>query len=808
MGILFPCHENMLEAGLESAVGFEGFEKRLEVEFFAPPVFIDSDGMGIRVLSRTDIDKLLSAAECTIVAELSNDYFDSYVLSESSLFVYPYKIVLKTCGTTKLLKTIPLLLEYASLLSLKVRRCKYTRGSFMFPKEQPFPHSSFSEEVNFLGKYFGDLGGKAYVMGDVLRMKNWHIYSAAAVEDAEVSITDPVYTLEMCMTQLDRSKASKFFKSTCKTAAEMSHTTGIADLLPGSNICDYAFDPCGYSMNGMQDSAAYTIHVTPEDGFSYASFESMGYNPHKVNLQTLVDKVIHCFKPASFSLSLHVSHNFKDGSGATGSWAMPICPSDYISDGISREQLPAGSVIYHTFKERVPDTLTCLSPRVSLFSKESLREEPKRATTKSLIATRMVNGHSIANVERILSFVDPVIIGPTVEDMDSFISKKILSSGQEDAFYVLNLGVLLHLWKTWKLAMPRVHPFYAVKCNDDGALLAVLAALGAGFDVASKSEIESVRRLGVSHDRIIFANPCKLPSHIATAVKYGVHLTTFDSKTELLKLEKCNPQAKLVLRIRVCDAAARCPLGVKYGAEMDECEPLLTAAQNFGLQVVGVSFHVGSGALDAAPFAIAIKQARRVFDMASTLGLVPLRLLDIGGGFVSEGGNGVTFSVVASVIKEALDEYFPPSMGVTIIAEPGRFFAEEPFTLATQIFGSRMRTKMGTEMAEYWVNDGIYGSMNCLFYDHATLTVRAIPLCSSMKERGDGGCKATIFGPTCDGLDLIMDNVSLPRLQCGDWLLFPRMGAYTKVAGSRFNGFDVKDISTFSVCSAAEHAVR
>eukprot|EP00249_Psilotum_nudum_P001731 c14379_g1_i1 orf=243-512(+) len=76
--------------------GFEGFEKRLEVEFFIPSVFVDPEGRGLRTLSRAELDRLLQAAQCTIVSELRNNFCDSYVLSESSMFVYPYRIILKT----------------------------------------------------------------------------------------------------------------------------------------------------------------------------------------------------------------------------------------------------------------------------------------------------------------------------------------------------------------------------------------------------------------------------------------------------------------------------------------------------------------------------------------------------------------------------------------------------------------------------------------------------------------------------------------------------------------------------------------
>lgn len=287
-----------------SPIGFEGYEKRLEISFVEPGMFADPGGLGLRSLSRDQLDEILKPAQCTIVDSLSNDFLDSYVLSESSLFVYPYKIIIKTCGTTKLLLSIPVILKLADALSLSVKSVRYTRGNFIFPGEQPFPHRSFSEEVAVLDSYFGNLGSgsKAYMMGDPNKSQLWHVYSASA-ELETPSAT--IYTLEMCMTGLDRKRASVFFKGNNTTAASMTEESGIRKILPQSNICDFEFDPCGYSMNAIEDKAVSTIHITPEDGFSYASFEAVGYDLENKTLTRLVERVLKCFEPAELSVALH-----------------------------------------------------------------------------------------------------------------------------------------------------------------------------------------------------------------------------------------------------------------------------------------------------------------------------------------------------------------------------------------------------------------------------------------------------------------------------------------------------------------------
>lgn len=57
----------------------------------------------------------------------------------------------------------------------------------------------------------------------------------------------------------------------------------------------------------------------------------------------------------------------------------------------------------------------------------------------------------------------------------------------------------------------------------------------------------------------------------------------------------------------------------------------------------------------------------------------------------------------------------------------------------------------------------------------------------------------SVWGPTCDGLDCILEEVKLPELQVGNWIYFPDMGAYTLAAASGFNGMPAP--RRFYVCS-------
>ncbi|XP_062222798.1 S-adenosylmethionine decarboxylase proenzyme-like [Phragmites australis] len=354
-----------------SAIGFEGYEKRLEITFSEASVFADPEGRGLRALSRAQINSVLDLARCTIVSELSNEDFDSYVLSESSMLVYPYKIVIKTCGTTKLLLAIPRILELAEELSLPLAAVKYSRGTFIFPDAQPSPHKNFADEVAFLNRYFGGLtsGANAYVIGDPAKPgQKWHIYYATQHPEK------PVVTLEMCMTGVDKKKVSVFFKTSAdgrtSCAKEMTKLSGISDIIPEMEICDFDFEPCGYSMNAIHGSAFSTIHVTPEDGFSYASYEVMGFNPASFAYGDLVKRVLSCFGPSEFSVAVTI---FGERDNAK-TWGKKLDVETYACSNIVEQELPSGGLlIYQSFT--ATGEVTVQSPRTVIHSFVSDDEE-------------------------------------------------------------------------------------------------------------------------------------------------------------------------------------------------------------------------------------------------------------------------------------------------------------------------------------------------------------------------------------------------------------------------------------------------
>jgi len=171
--------------------------------------------------------------------------------------------------------------------------------------------------------------------------------------------------------------------------------------------------------------------------------------------------------------------------------------------------------------------------------------------------------------------------------------RQLVAEGETGAFNMYDLEVVRSQLHRFRRNLPRVHPFYAMKCNPDERIVELLASEGANFDCASKAEIGIALRSGASADRIIFANPCKQPSHVAYAAASGVDISTFDGADELFKIHALQPNARLVFRVRVDDSHAVCTMSQKYGAPLAELPELLALATSLQLKVVGVSYHVG-----------------------------------------------------------------------------------------------------------------------------------------------------------------------------------------------------------------------
>jgi len=376
--------------------------------------------------------------------------------------------------------------------------------------------------------------------------------------------------------------------------------------------------------------------------------------------------------------------------------------------------------------------------------------------------------------------------GETIETFDGSLSlaeiiKEILREHPtETHFAIINLRTVIDQALRWKRCLPRVQPFYAIKSCPDINIVRTLHMLGVNFDCASKGEIEMALSVGAKPNEIIFANPAKGVDHLKAARERGVRLMTFDNLVELEKIIAHYPEAEVVLRIASNDAFSRLPFGFKFGASFAYAQELIHHCVRLKANLVGISFHVGSGALSSPGFIDTPHSAAKLFDLAKLLGN-PLTLLDIGGGYPGDDDGGIIFDHLARDIAPVIDQLFPPE--ITVIAEPGRYFCNASISMALKVYAKREYWSSKTTKDEdgnviqlppvrevqYYVPDGQYGSFNSIMYDHSQPVVKPLkePALDVKLEN------TTFFGPTCDSIDVIAKNIPFPPLQVPSSLPFP-----------------------------------
>jgi ornithine decarboxylase len=352
--------------------------------------------------------------------------------------------------------------------------------------------------------------------------------------------------------------------------------------------------------------------------------------------------------------------------------------------------------------------------------------------------------------------------------------------------FVVDHDVLRKNYASFRRGLPRVQAYYAVKANSDPAIVRTLYEAGASFDVASLPEFMLVhdciedmpepQRQAWIWDKIIYANPIKAVATLQALDRYKP-LVTYDNLEEVAKIARHAPNAGLVLRLKVPNTGAMVELSSKFGAAPGEAVDLILAARDRGLGVEGLSFHVGSQTTNVENYVQALSLAASVFQEAKDRGYDRMNLLDIGGGFPAPYDATVRpFRELARILNRELDRLF--AKDIQILAEPGRFLVATAATAVSSIIGKAVRDGKLC----YYIDDGVYHTFSGVIFDHCHYHFGAF------KQGTKQVC--SVFGPTCDALDVVSMTEELPgNLRLGDLLYSENIGAYSSASSTWFNGF-------------------
>jgi ornithine decarboxylase len=379
---------------------------------------------------------------------------------------------------------------------------------------------------------------------------------------------------------------------------------------------------------------------------------------------------------------------------------------------------------------------------------------------KSLLSTRSAD--------------EPLELDPA-EDPFARESIRHLVTRYGSPLFIIDAERLRRQYRRLAAALPGVDLHYALKPLPHASVIDTLHAEGAFFDLATNGEVELVRRLQVAPERCIHTHPIKRDSDIRTALAYGVERFVVDNPDELRKFVKYRNRSSLLIRVSFRSPEARCDLSRKFGCDPEAVPDLFRLATELRIKIDGLSFHVGSQAAGPAMFSEAIARCSGLMSDAAQMGHT-LSILDIGGGFpVDYLQRSVPIEEFCAPICVALKE-LPPA--TRVIAEPGRYISAPAAISVTSVMGRALRDGRWW----YYLDDGLYGSYSGQVYDHASYPVEALVPAGKTYP-------SVLAGPTCDSIDVIKEDLELPKLDVGDLVVGREMGAYTWASASEFNFF-------------------
>jgi diaminopimelate decarboxylase len=324
---------------------------------------------------------------------------------------------------------------------------------------------------------------------------------------------------------------------------------------------------------------------------------------------------------------------------------------------------------------------------------------------------------------------------------------------------------------------------YAVKANGNGAILRVLAGLGAGADIVSGGELLAARRAGFAPETIVFAGVGKSDAEIALGLEHGIAEWNAESEDEIARIG-----VAAAARGRVAPVSLRVNPDIdprshpyistglrlaKFGVDIGAAPAMLRRARERpGVEIVGVQCHIGSQITELGPLAAA---ARDLADLSRQLldeGF-PLRTIDLGGGLgVSYDGQDVPdAAALAAAVLPAVEK-----LPLTVLLEPGRWLVARAGVLLTRV----LYVKSGRDRRFVVVDAGMNDFLRPALYD-------AFHRVDPVVARGRPVELVDVVGPVCETSDFLARRRELEAPEPGDVLAVRDAGAYGFAMSSNYN---------------------
>lgn len=351
----------------------------------------------------------------------------------------------------------------------------------------------------------------------------------------------------------------------------------------------------------------------------------------------------------------------------------------------------------------------------------------------------------------------------------------------ETPYFLFSKKKIIDNYHQFQKLFPNSSIHYAMKANSEPQVLKILKKIGSSFEVASKYELNMLKKIKVPAEKIIYGTSVKSASHIKEFASYGVDRFAFDSFPELEKIASIAPGAKVYVRTIANDSGSVFKFSEKFGTDPSSIIPLLTRAKELGLHPYGISFHVGSQASDAKAWGGVLEVLRSVIEDLKEMGIT-LDILDLGGGFPCQYAVSEVPSL-KEIANHTLKQYKKLPYKLKLILEPGRGIIADTSIAIASIIARVERMGSTWLFLDLGVYNGLFETMAYQGSTRYSIT--------SMRPVGNAGESLfELAGPTGDSPDVITREALLPQdISVGDKLIIHHVGAYSLPTVSPFNGF-------------------
>jgi diaminopimelate decarboxylase len=354
--------------------------------------------------------------------------------------------------------------------------------------------------------------------------------------------------------------------------------------------------------------------------------------------------------------------------------------------------------------------------------------------------------------------------------------------------HVYSRATLEHHYNVFKQAFGTlpVHICYAVKANTNRAVMATLAALGAGADTVSEGEIRRALAAGFPADGIVFAGVGKTDQELDYAVQVGVRQINIESISELERLSiiasglgktqdiciRVNPDVGAGGHAKITTGKA----DNKFGLSFPQAEALYArAAEMPGIRAIGLAVHIGSQIVDFAPMEKAYRKLVDAVHRLRAQGLSVSRL-DLGGGLAAvydETAGGPDLLAYSAMVREVIGD-----LDVELEFEPGRMIAANAGVLLSRAVVTKDNGGKAFLVVDAAMNDLIRPALYEAYH-------QMLPLKEAAPS--DNLAPVDVVGPVCETGDTFATDRPMPALQAGELMAFMSTGAYGFAMASTYN---------------------